>query len=201
MPKLLISSDLTGFFRDEVSVASETLGVQLAELVEFYLVNLLCDFSKRETSPTLGDEPLALIYKKAIEAAPGGQREVHFKELGDISLYVAGFFSESIERSLVDIDYYISMGGNAYGALSELVGKQRRGETFAELYGDLSEAFPLLVDVLGEVRSRSLINPSSDKDLLRLYDRWQRTKSERIGRLLSEAGLVPADTDSTEYIQ
>jgi len=67
------------------------------------------------------------------------------KDLGDLSLYVAGFFAEFIERSLVDKSYYIAMGGSAYSDLSGLIGMQRQGEVFAKLYVELAQKFSELV--------------------------------------------------------
>ena len=69
------------------------------------------------------------------------------KKLGDLSLYTAGFFGESINRKIIDIDYYIGMGGSAYMSLSAILQNQK---TFAELYLELAELFPNLVDVLAE---------------------------------------------------
>ena len=36
------------------------------------------------------------------------------KQIGDVSLFVSGFFSDSLRRKLVDVDYYVSIGGVAY---------------------------------------------------------------------------------------
>ena len=33
--------------------------------------------------------------------------EKRFRRLGDVALFVAGFFTESLSRSLVDVDYYV----------------------------------------------------------------------------------------------
>ncbi|MEM6730863.1 MAG: hypothetical protein AAF658_04870 [Myxococcota bacterium] len=197
---VILSSSLKEFFKDEVNGAAESLGLSLDDLVEYYVVNLLCDFSRSDLSPTPGEEPLAFIYKRALEATPL-ERISHLKELGDLALYVAGFFTEFIERSLVDVDYYISMGGSAYANVSDLLSSQPSGDGFAEVYGDLSSRFPQLVDVLNEVSDRSRDTKASDTDLLRLYDRWKRTKSQRIERNLTARGLIPVDSGTAEYVQ
>ena len=41
------------------------------------------------------------------------------KKLGDRSLYISGFFADSLQRKVVDVDYYAEMGGVAYGALAD----------------------------------------------------------------------------------
>ncbi len=199
--RVIVSHDLTEFFHHEVTCARADLGVSLNETTEFYLVNLLCDFSRRDNkniSP--GAEPLAFMYKRAREAAPN-ERVVLLKDLGDVALYMSGFFTDFIERSLVDVDYYISMGGTAYSDLSGLVGTQRHGGTFAEMYSQLAVRFTELVDILNQISDRSAKNSDADKDLLKLYDRWTRTGSERIRKLLLAKGLLTAPGLPTEFNQ
>ena len=199
MSEVILSNDLGEFFRMEVTRAQTSLGIGLSQLTEYYLVNLLCDFSRVQRAPDVGNEPLALQYKRALEARPG-ERFYLLKNLGDESLYVAGFFTESIERSLVDVGYYISMGGSAYGSLSEMMGAQRNGATFAELYEGLAEGFPELVGLLNEVADSARARAEHDHDLLKLYERWLRTGSARVQRQLHERGLFvregsPDDTE------
>ncbi len=197
-PALILSQDLGEYFRQEVSEAKDSLGIKMADDAEFYIVNLLCDFSKRDAAPSLGEEPLAFLYKRALEAT-ALERVQRFKELGDIALYLAGFFAEFIERSLVGLDYYISMGGNAYGNLSSIVGSHRNGSAFAEVYEELAKRFTEFVDLLNEISER----PRAEKnaDLVKLYDRWMRTGSQRVHKLLIERGLVFNAGTPADYVQ
>jgi hypothetical protein len=199
---LIVSSDLGEFFRNEVTDARSALGIEMPEVIEFYLVNMLCEFSRHDKAVAVpGEEPLALMYKRALDA-PVERRVQLLKSLGDMALYISGFFTEYIERSLVDIDYYVSMGGTAYSNVSSLVGGTKKGETFAEIYGQLSKKFTELVDLLSEISDRARApNDKQSSDLLKLYDRWARTGSSRLRKLLVDKGLVPNDGLSTEYIQ
>lgn len=200
-PRVILSNDLSDFFRTEVVTARSECGVAMSDLTEYYIVNLLCEFSKRDgVTAAPGSEPLAMMYKRALEADLA-ERAALLKNLGDVALYVAGFFTDFIEKSLVDVDYYISMGGNAYSNLSGIVGNQRHGETFAELYGQLSMKFTDLVDVLNQIAERSSNKSVTDADLLKLYDRWARTGSERLRKVLLERGLITSEGLPTEYIQ
>ncbi|RYF10993.1 MAG: hypothetical protein EOO40_04110 [Deltaproteobacteria bacterium] len=198
--QLIVSHDLSEFFRGEVIAARENLRIDLSEGAEYYLVNLLCAFSSQVKDRAPTNEPLAFIYKKATEV-PDAQKVQQYKYLGDVALYVAGFFTDSIERSLVDVDYYISMGGTAYHSLSALVGNQRHGEQLAQLYTQLALRFVDLVDVLNQISARSFDKAQRDTDLLKLYDRYARTGSERIRRLLLARGLLPSAAVPTDYIQ
>ena len=59
----------------------------------------------------------------------------------------------------------------------------------APIFSELAEKFTRFVDVLSEVSDRSGTNSSTD--LLRLYEKWLRTRSPRNGDLLLERGIVP----------
>ena len=198
MSSVIATANLESFFRGQFTSASKTLGVEVDASAEYYVVNLLCAYSRRGSNPLPGEEPLAFLYKRALEA-PTGERILILKNLGDLALYVAGFFTEFIERSLVDVSYYISMGGNAYTSLSDILGSRPRGGSFAEVYNELARKFAALVDVLMEVADRC--RSTQNDDLVRLYDRWMRTGSDRIHRLLVEKGLVLAVRSPDETLQ
>ena len=197
---VILSADLEGFFHEQVSDARQSLGIELTDNLEYYLVNLLCDFSHRASAPVPGDEPLALLYKRALEAEVL-ERISLLKDLGDLSLYVSGFFVEYIERSLVDINYYMSMGGNAYKSLGDLMGRQRSGRSVADVYRELADRFEHLVNVLNRVSDSSRERSNGDAELLKLYGRWLETGDPRLHKQLLEKGLVTAFSSPSEYEQ
>ncbi len=197
---LIVSGDLVEFFRTEVQQARAALKLAMGEQTEFYLVQLLCDYSMLRPQRDLSGEPLALLYKKALEAQQGAQ-VAHYKQLADEALVMAGFFTDAIERTLVDVDYYICMGGSAYSNLAKLVGDHHHGAQFAQLYAELAVHFTDHVDVLNQISERARINRHCDTDLLKLYDRYARTGSRRIRRQLLERGLLPSQSVPTDYVQ
>ena len=62
----------------------------------------------------------------------------------------------------------------------------RDDDAFADVFGELAEKFVPVVDVLSDISDRSR---SSNRDVLRLYERWLRTGSERDRNLLARKGL------------
>src|SRR5262245_24410448 len=90
--------ELRQFFQERVSSALENQRISRSAEAEFYLVNLLAEFSAAENF-TRGAEgravhaPLALKLKDALEAPSPQERLAHLRDLGDLALYVAGFFS------------------------------------------------------------------------------------------------------------
>jgi hypothetical protein len=169
------------FFKELVDRALTHQGLATQELTAFYVVRLLTSFLQR---PLADDaEPLALRLTQALEGGGLRQRE-SLRQIGDVSLFISGFFADSLHRKLVDVDYYVSIGGCAYNALSRV-----ETDTFSSVFAELAENFVGFVDVLSEVSERT--SCASNADLLRLYEKWVKTGSRRSGQLLAERGVVP----------
>jgi hypothetical protein len=182
-----LHANVNEFFHDAVLTALRSKQVTAAEPTEFYLVNLLAEFTK---ASHVDEEPLALKMAQLASAAPD-VRARGLKEIGDTSLYVSGFFGDSLTRRLVDIDYYIAMGGAAYGQLATLVGMSRGSASafFRAAYNELAAKFRAFVAVLGEVR-RNTSFVSGGGNVLRLYEEWVKTGNEWLERRLRAAGVL-----------
>jgi hypothetical protein len=179
------------YFKELVESAMSHQGMAAREMTSFYLVNLLAGYVHPNSAE--GDEPLGIRFAKALQSGGATQRD-GLRRVGDLSLFISGYFADSLNRSLVDVDYYISLGERAYGSLA------RQGdETFADVFDELSEKFVAFVDVLGEVSERTSL--SSNTDLLRLYERWLKTGSRHRGELLVRQGIVPNASVASRFVQ
>ena len=183
---LILETNLESYFHERVRDARKSLAFLIADEVEFYLVQLLCEFSRGEGKAQPMEEPLALIYHRALDADPLTRLSL-LKELGDLALYVAGYFSDALHNQSVDEDYYVSMGGTAYSCVADLIASQRKGDGIADIYAEMSSKFESLVRLLNEVSAE---NYSSGKDLVNLYGRWLRTGSPKAHKVLLEQGLI-----------
>jgi hypothetical protein len=181
------------FFRDLVESALHRQHLSAREGTSFYLVNLLTGFVRCDRTASGDEEPLGVRFVKALQEAGARQRD-ELRRVGDRSLFISGFFSDSLSRSLVDVDYYIQLGEHAYGSLA----RQADG-SFGDVFDELSAKFPAFVDVLGEVSERTAM--ASNGDLLRLYEKWLRTRSRRSGDLLAARGIVPNASIGDRFIQ
>jgi hypothetical protein len=182
------------FFRELVDGALAHQRVAATELTAFYIVQLLASFLERRGADAVDDEPLALKLAQALDRG-GMQQRAGLKQIGDLSLFLSGFFADSLQRKLVDVDYYVSIGGYAYHALSRF-----EADTLSPVFAELGEKFVGFVDVLNEVSERT--SCASNSDLLRLYEKWLKTGSSRSGQLLVERGVVPnASLKMTTRIQ
>jgi hypothetical protein len=183
------SESAVEYFKELVGAAIARQNIGAGELTTFYVVRLLAKFLKQPVD----DSPLALQLARALQTA-GAEQRASLRQIGDVSLFVSGFFSDSLRRKLVDVDYYVNIGGSAYGALS-----RQADDTFSPVFAELADKFVAFVDVLSEVSERS--SCGSNTDLLRLYERWLRTGSPRSGQLLVERGVLPNSSLRNSRIQ
>ncbi len=173
------------FFKAQVEDALERQRIKTSEWTAYYVVNLLTTFLEaRHPAARAVEEPLGTRLMRALHGDGPEQRE-ELRRVGDASLFLVGFFSDRVRARLADVDYYISLGGSAYGRLAA-----NDDEAFAEVFGEMAEKFVPLTDVLADISERGTVTPN--RDLLRIYDRWQRSGSQRDEGLLMARGLVPA---------
>ena len=171
-------------------------GVAADDHTAYYVVNLLTLFARHETlydqgKPGPGLQPVALLLAAAADTPNREERNALLRRVGDTSLFVAGFLGDGFARKLVDVDYYIDMGGAAYWRLSDNVRGTRDGRAFGTVFAELAEKFRDFVDVLADIRDSG---KAAAIDVLRLYEVWLRTGSRRAARQLREHGLEPNAT-------
>ncbi len=194
-------ANLREFFKDALHGALEKRQLAVEDQTEHYVVNVLTLFSRSEelydTTPEgTRLKPLVVMLSEALEARSEGDRNRGLQRLGDVSLFVAGFFAHSFARKLIDIDYHIAMGGRAYAALAEAMSRGK-GKVLGHVFGELASNFQPMVDALNEVSETSYSH--SDKDILRLYEIWLKTGSRRCYDILKRLGVEPTASGGTAF--
>ena len=195
---IVLKADLSEFFRERVQHAIAQQRLDATDEAVSYLVRVLAAFSRFEAISGAGDgssplhQPLAELLSEA-RSTSGAQRVQRFRELGDLALYVAGFFSDYLERRLVDTSYYVGMGRAAYGNVAAAIrAGTLRGNW--KVFEELGAGFARFVDVLTSVsEDRAAENATS---VVRLYERWQRTGDPRAAQRLRSMGLIPVGPGS-----
>ena len=200
--RVLPVANLREFFRDTLHGALVRQHLAVEDQTEHYVVNLLTLFARSEalyesTADGLRLKPLAAMLCEALGAAPGtAERHRYLQRLGDVSLFIAGFFAHGFAAKLIDIDYHIAMGGCAYRALAHSTARGR-GRVLAAVFAELSEKFQPMVDALNEVSEGS--GAQSDRDILRLYEIWLKTGSPRRYAQLQRLGVAPTTSGGTAF--
>ena len=193
--QLMQVASLEEFFRDALHGAAQKQRLALDGHTEHYVVNVLTTFSRADVfyEPTPDGprlKPLALMLAEASAATSASARQRALQRLGDVSLFIAGFFAHGLARKVVDVDYHIAMGGRAYGALADCNRAAPRARTIGGVFGELAAKFRELVDALNEIADAA--RPLSHDDLLRLYELWVKTGSRRAERRLRDLGVEPS---------
>lgn len=165
--------------------------VYLIQLLKHYLnsKNLFKPF--QEDSAERPPQTLAEMYLIGMNA-PAPKNKEFMKVLADRALYMSGFFGDSLQKKLIDVDYYMEMGSAAYTNLS----RWTKDDQVASTYRIFSENFSEFVHVLNYVSEKSAIK--GDQDILRLYERYVRTGSEIARERLNELGVVTLPADVTK---
>lgn len=177
-----IISSTRPFFLELIESAVVVRKIKAPAITQNYLVDLLEHYmlaGNLSSQPTLAEQFLV-----AQQAEPNVRAEL-LKRLGDTSLYISGFFGDSLHRKLVDLDYYAELGGSAYGTLAA----GSAGEA-APVFGDLSQNFLDYVELLTFISQQSLVQ--TNEDLLRLYNRYLATGSKLAAEQLREKGVLAA---------
>jgi hypothetical protein len=192
-PRLVPVANLREFFRDSLQSAFAKLHLDVEDQTEHYIVNLLTLFARSEAlyerTPTgTRLKPLAVMLAEALEAPSTHDRHRGLQRLGDVSLFIAGFFAQSFARKLIDIDYHIAMGGRAYGTLAVAHSRGPR-RVLGAVFAELAQKFQPLVDALNELAESAYRH--SDRDILRLYEIWLKTGSRRSYQILERLGVHP----------
>jgi hypothetical protein len=189
-------ANLREYFRDALHTALDHQHVAVDDQTEHYVVNLLTLFARADalfdqTPDGARLKPLVVMLSEALEAPSRDQQLRGLQRLGDVSLFVAGFFAQGFARKLVNIDYHIAMGGRAYGTLATAM-RHGRTRTLGQVFAELAAKFQPMVDALNEISETSYRH--SDRDLLRLYEVWVKTGSARARGLLRTLGVEPVSS-------
>lgn len=184
-----IVTSASSFFQELVHEGLTERKINTFPLVSSYLAEMLQHFVstnnlfEEDEAGRLRQRTLAEQYLEAFNVE-NKERIDRLKRLGDSSLYISGFFGDSLKRKIVDIDYYAEIGGSAYSSLAKHV----RDDILSKIYTEFSGRFMEFVDVLTYISQKAQIQ--SNEDILRLYDKFVETGSELAKEQLLEKGIV-----------
>ena len=165
-------------------------------MVEHYVVQLLAGYAAQQIEST----PLALRMLAAAEAPPRERRR-HLRDIGDTSLYVSGFWSESLERRAWSTSTTTSRWAAPRTASWRAAGGARPAIRSATCSASWRVNFVRFVGALALISRRVAHARRSDRDILRLYRQWQRTKSANAAAPPGRAGRGPAEGRRTPAVR
>ncbi len=153
--KIILSTNLKGFFYEGLSELNKKSLCPVPESIIFYSSDVLDKFALSETyfessEGKLREKILGIKLLEATQQNREVQKRV-FKEVGDMSLLICGFFSESVNKKIVDTQYYSQIGKMAYAHLNSVTPKFL---DIPDFYGMVSTCFGSLTTLLMLLASR-----------------------------------------------
>jgi hypothetical protein len=190
MSSIVATESITGFFDEVVGDAMRARGVDATQEATRYLVGLLTDYAKPDgrAGATL-ERPLAFLLDEAMHTLDLGERFERLRTLGDGVLYSSGFFGDHFERRGVDQRYLVGIGVTAYRNAGSLL--NTGGDDKLDVFGELAEKFVSFVEVIADVADSTIaMGVASSRSVMKLYERWLKTRSDRLAQALSTHGFV-----------
>jgi hypothetical protein len=193
MSSIVATASVSDFFTEVVGDAMRAKGVRASEGAQSYVVALLAELAKpgSPVERTL-ERPLTLLLDEALHAPKAADRFEKLRTLGDGVLYSSGFFADHFEARGVDTNYVMSIGRTAYENAGSLLrnGNDKDQSPF-DIFGELSKDFQAFVAVVAEVANATLAKGvATSRGVLKLYERWLKTRNERLGEALASQGFV-----------
>jgi hypothetical protein len=186
--KIISAPDLKSFFFESLNQINQKSLCPLPQETIYYSTLVLDRFALSEQFFELNEGKLRekILGLKFLEAGmlDHTAQPRSYQEIGDMSLIVCGYFSESVNRKILDLSYYAKIGKMAYSTLDNYVPR------FLEIpgfYKILSTTFEPLTILLGMLAKE---NRSGDARL-EIFQKVladQATEAEQLS-----AGILPTE--------
>jgi hypothetical protein len=167
---IVTAGSINVFFEEAVRAAMKTQRIEATDATTSYLVALLADFAKPNHGQEQLDRPLTFLLDEALHTSEVGERFEKLRTLGDGVLYTSGFFG----------DHFEARGGDLEASAAH------------DIFGELASRFAAFVAVINEVANASIAAAAeSSRGVVRLYERWMKTKSDTLAEALANHGFIP----------
>ncbi len=159
-PEIITVQDLKSYFYESLREANQAIIKPVPQETLFYssdVLNKYCD-SKEFFEETEGRVKNKILGEKLLTAStkPFSEQKRIYKDVADTSLFLCGYFFESVNAKLIDINYYKQIGESAYLRLNSLAPQYMDMPSFYNLMADL---FNDVVDVISVVASKDKSDP------------------------------------------
>lgn len=120
--KIILSTNLQGFFFEDLNDLNKKSLCPVPESIIYYSSEVLDKFALSQDFFEFSDGRVRekILGTKLLAASQMSREEQKkiYKEVADMSLLVCGYFSESVNKKIVDTQYYAQLGKMAYGHLN-----------------------------------------------------------------------------------
>ncbi len=178
---------LSQYFHERLVELGETITPKPHEDTLWYLGGMLGRLGQSTNVFTydhgrLTLRPLALLYHDALSVSEGWQCCLLLRQLGDLSLFLGGLFSERYAKKGIGQDYFVGMGGSAYDYLADNAQQNRH------IFSELAVMFVGMLELVARVCSKQ--NPFDAMDVMALIQRYRQTSDPVAARQLEGMGIA-----------
>ena len=164
---LVLESSLQTFFYGHLNEVNKKSLHPLPNEVIFYSSIVMDRFaeSKNYFQEEEGRVREKILGKKFLESVnlPKNKQIEELKDIGDTALFLCGYFSDSLNRKLVDTSYYQQIGQLSYRRLNVLLPIIL---DFTDFYNFVAQSFTALVMVIGIAAKKFFSKSEDDFSLL-----------------------------------
>lgn len=152
--KIILSASLQGFFFEGLLELNKKSLCPVPESLLYYSSDVLGKFAHSQDffETTDGKVRQKILGTKLLEATmlPREEQKRVYKEVADMSLVVCGYFSESVNRKIVDTNYYAQLGKMAYGHLNHVIPSFLDIPCFYQMVSTSFESMTMLLSLLAQ---------------------------------------------------
>jgi hypothetical protein len=195
-----VQANLREFFSEIVQDSVKSQSCRASDATVLYLSALLADYGKpaQFRREVLG-QSFTLLLQDALQSQ-GAERFERLRRLGDDVLYVAGFFGDHLANRGVGVTFASALGSRAYNEAAAILRSSGSSSSGPDVFGELSENFEGFVTVVSDVADALYaMRARGPRDVLEVYERWQRTGSDNLAGALVTWGLIPQRGDETVH--
>lgn len=150
--KIILSTNLKGFFFEGLTELNKKSLCPVPESIIFYSSDVLDKFALTEDFFEVSEGKVRekVLGMKLLEATQYSKEEQKrmYKEVGDMSLMVCGYFSQSVNKKIVDTHYYAQLGKMAYGHLNTVTPSFLDIPSFYNMVSTCFESLTMLMTLL-----------------------------------------------------
>lgn len=153
--KIILSTNLKGFFFEGLSELNKKSLCPVPESIIYYSSDVLDKFALSEdffetSEGKVREKILGMKLLEATQCTRDEQKRI-YQEVGEMSLLVCGYFSQSVNKKIVDTHYYSQLGKMAYSHLNNVTPKFF---DIPHFYGMVSTCFESLTTLMTILASK-----------------------------------------------
>jgi hypothetical protein len=154
---LVLESSLQSYFYTELEEVNNKMAGKLPNETIFYSSLVMDKFGDSEKYYEIvegkpKEKTLGVMLLESSQLS-GIKKKNKLKDIGDTALLICGFFSESMNRKIINLDYYKDVGQSAYYQLNTIIPSFYDVPLF---YQSLSTNFLQVTNVMGLVAEKTI---------------------------------------------